>query len=1162
MGEITSRFVHLHVHTEYSLLDGACRIQALAKACAERGMDAVAITDHGVMFGVIDFYEACKKENIKPIFGCEVYTAKRTRFDKTANLDGDSGHLLLLAENEEGYHNLVKIVSRAFTEGYYYKPRVDLDLLSQYAKGIICCSACLGGDLPQLLLKEDYAGAKELALRFRGIFGAENYYLELQSNGLEDQIRVNRALIKLSDETGIPLVATNDVHFINREDSRAQDILMCVQMGKRYHDPDRMHFNTDQVYLRTPEEMEALFASCPEAVQNTVRIAERCNVELTFGKTVLPDFQKPDGLTAEEYLKKLCYEGAAQRYGAVLPEAVQERLKYELSVINRMGYADYYLIVWDFIKYAKDHGITVGPGRGSGAGSLVAYCLKITNIDSLKYQLAFERFLNPERISMPDVDIDFCDERRKEVIDYVTEKYGEDRVAQIITFGTMAARGSVRDVGRVLDIPYGDVDVIAKMIPMAPGKATSIRAAIEMNTELRQKYESDPVVKDLLDTAMQLEGMPRNASTHAAGVVLTKEPVTDYVPVQKNGDSIVTQFPMTTLEKLGLLKVDFLGLRTLTVIQDSLEMIRDNHGITIDFDNMKMEDAAVYKTICDGKTAGIFQLESPGMTRFMTELQPDNLEDIIAGIALYRPGPMDQIPKYIDNKKNPNKVKYDHPLLEPILNVTYGCMVYQEQVMQIVRDVAGYTMGQSDLVRRAMAKKKHDVMEKERVNFLAGAQRKGVSKEVADRIFEQMTDFASYAFNKAHAACYAVVGYETAYLKTYYPVEFMAAMMNSYMGSAEKIAQYILECRAMHIAVLPPDINSSTGKFTVAGGNIRFGLAAIKNVGMGVVDQIVAERQKNGLFESFRDFCERTADTDSNKRCIESFIKAGVFSSFGLHRSQLMCTFEEMIDSISAERKKAVEGQLSFFEMFGEDVIASVKDSYPDIPEYERSELLTMEKEVLGIYLSGHPLEPYEEALSQIRNLKTSDLGGAGGAEEEAFSEYAVSMADHVKDNMQVIIGGIVTNVKKKATKNNAMMAFASLEDMYGSIELLLFPKIYEKYGGFLKNDALVVVTGRLSLREDEAPKILPDRIEVMESYLKIHQESGSGVPPEAAAKLEFRCDAALKDPVEAFIRFFSGDREVAVYNKDTGALLCGGYIACTQDILEELAALCDMSAS
>jgi DNA polymerase-3 subunit alpha len=1128
-------FVHLHVHSEYSLLDGACRIKDLVPACKELGMDAIALTDHGVMYGTIDFYEECKKHGVKPIIGCEVYTARRSRFDKEGKNDSDYGHLVLLAENNEGYKNLIKLISVAFTEGYYYKPRVDMELLKKHSNGLICLSACLGGSVPQLILNGEYERAKSLALEYNDIFGKGNFFLELQSNDMEEQLVVNQSLIKMSQETGIPLVCTNDVHFIHKEDARTQEILICIQTGKRLSDGDRLVFNSDKVYLRSPEEMHNLFKNIPEALSNTVEIANRCNVEIEFGRPVLPNFEKPQGYTSDEYLEKLCMEGALKRYGRINDE-VRQRLEYELSVIKNMGYSDYYLIVWDFIKYAKDNGITVGPGRGSGAGSLVAYCLGITNIDSLKYNLAFERFLNPERISMPDFDIDFCDSRRKEVIDYVISKYGEDRVAQIITFGTMAARGSVRDVGRVLDIPYAEVDAIAKLIPFAPGM--TIKQALDKSTELRKRYEEDPVVKDLLDTSMKLEGMPRNVSTHAAGVVLTKEPVTDYVPVQLTQDSnTVTQFSMNMLEKLGLLKVDFLGLKTLTVIDDSVNLIKEIHDLDVDFDNMEMDDPNVYKTICEGKTAGIFQLESPGMTSFMMELQPDKLEDVIAGISLYRPGPMDQIPTYIANKRNPAKIKYDHPILEDILDVTYGCMVYQEQVMQIVRDMAGYTMGQSDLVRRAMAKKKHDVMEKEREHFVDGACQRGVSKEVANKVFDQMTDFASYAFNKAHAACYAVVAYQTAWLKTYYPVIFMACLLNSYMGSPEKITQYIGELRLMNIEVIPPDINKSRAEFTVVGDSIQFGLMAIKNVGLNAVESIVRERESNGKFTSFADFVMRIGP-EVNKRCVESLIKAGAFDSLGVYRSKLLAVYESVMDMASNIKKKRVVGQLSLFDLT-DDLAESdmIEVDYPDINEFDKNTLLSMEKEMMGIYISGHPLFDYEGRLALIRNIKTSDL-----MTNEDNTNLESGFPENVKDNMKVTIGGIVTDIKKKTTKNNTIMAFCTIEDMYGHVELLVFPKILEKYSQFLYNESIIIVNGRLSLREDEKPNIIVEQVTPIDVYLS-----------EKTKALSYRTNTKNINRLQAFVKYFSGKTEVNVYDEKTSKLLFKGFINADSKVMSYL---------
>jgi len=1135
-----NNFVHLHVHSEYSLLDGACRIKDLIESVAKKGMQSVAITDHGVMYGVVDFYEAAKKNNIKPIIGCEVYTARRTRFDKTSTLDSDYGHLILLAENNVGYKNLIKIVSYAFTEGYYYKPRVDIDLLRKYSEGIICTSACLGGDIPRLILEDNYIGAKEKALEFQNIFGANNFFLEIQSNGIEEQILVNQQLIKLSEETGIPLVATNDVHYINKDDARAQDVLMCIQMAKRLSDENRMKFSTQEIYLRSPDEMKALFAKQPEAIRNTVRIAERCNVELEFGRPVLPNFEIPGGLTSSEYLRKLSYEGAVIRYGDELSDKVKERLDYELSVINTMGYPDYYLIVWDFIKYAKDNDIPVGPGRGSGAGSLAAYCLGITNIDSLKYNLLFERFLNPERISMPDFDVDFCYEKRPRVIEYVVNKYGEDRVAQIITFGTMAARGAIRDVGRVLDMPYGDVDQIAKLIPMAPGSAMTISKALELSPELKAKYEQDDKVKDLIDTAKQLEGMPRHSSTHAAGVVLTRDPVTDYVPVQKTEDSIVTQFSMGTLDKLGLLKIDFLGLRTLTVIKDSIDMIKANYGIKIDFENMVMEDPKIFKLISDGKTIGLFQLESPGMTRFMTELQPDNLEDIIAGISLYRPGPMDQIPTYIANKRDINRVKYAHPILEHILNVTHGCMIYQEQVMQIVREMAGYSMGQADLVRRAMSKKKHDVMEKERSRFIEGSNKNGVSEDVANGIFDQMSDFASYAFNKSHAACYAVVAYQTAWLKVYYPVEFMASMMNSFLGSGEKVAQYVAECNVMGITVLPPSINESFEKFTVAGKDIRFGLIAIKNVGINAVRSIIVNRNKEGAFKNFKDFCTKIDTSEVNKRCIESFIKAGVFDCFGVFRSKIMAIYEKLMEAITSEKRNNIVGQISIFD-FGMEEIQDDKDAdYPDLKEFPSAILLAMEKEMLGLYVSGHPLMDYKDKLASIINLKSSDL--IVSDEEETEDGLDLSHDSHIKDNMQVTIGGIIASKRTKTTRNNAMMAFVTLEDMSGIMELIVFPKVYERYSELLVVDSIVVIKGRLSLKEDDTPKI------IFESLTPISQFEVFDKKP-----ITYKMDKKKLEQIQAFVKYFSGNLNINFISDENDELLFSGHISKDKKVIKEL---------
>lgn len=1070
-------FVHLHLHSEYSLLDGACRIPQLVERAAELGFKSLAITDHGAMYGVIDFYKACKKAGIKPILGCEVYTARRSHADKDPRLDAEQGHLILLAENDTGYRNLIKLVSLGFTDGFYYKPRIDYDQLAEHSEGLIALSACLAGDIPQHILQHDYEKAKALALRLETIMGHGNFYLELQHNGLREQQIVNTQLMKLSQETGIPLVATNDVHYIRREDAKAQEILMCIQTGKTMEDPDHLRFETESLYLRSAVEMWELFAGCPEAIENTIRIAERCNVEITFGKLHFPSFDVPDGCTPFEYLKQQCDIGYKRRFGDNMEH--YKRLEYELSVIRQMGYVDYFLIVWDFIKYARDHGIMVGPGRGSAAGSLVAYCLGITNVDPIKYDLLFERFLNPERVSMPDIDIDFCYERRQEVIDYVVRKYGEDRVAQIITFGTMAARAAVRDVGRVLAIPYNEVDRIAKMIPMVPGKHITIEEAIEANPELKTLYSRDTEVKELLDMAKTLEGMPRHASTHAAGVVISSCPITDLVPLYRNEDLISTQFPMTTLEELGLVKMDFLGLRTITVIRDAVNLIKEHRGIAIDMDRIDYDDPAVYEMISSGETSGVFQLESPGMTQFFHELQPTSMEDIIAGISLYRPGPMDQIPRYIRNKNNPELITYPTEKLKPILDVTYGCMIYQEQVMRVCRDLAGYSLGRSDLVRRAMAKKKKDVMDAERKNFvygstdengnivIPGAIRNGVDEKTAHQIFDEMMDFASYAFNKSHAAAYAYVGYQTAWLKCHYPVEYMAALLNSFLGSLGKISQYVLECRRMGIEVLAPDINESLGGFSVSKGKIRFGLSAVKHVGENLVRSIVEERSKNGPFKNFIDFCERMDGRDLNKRAIESLIKCGAFDSFGVYRSRMMASYERILERVAAKRKTLMTGQFSLFDAMPAEN-AAIDVEWPQIEEYDKRLLLAMEKEMLGLYLTGHPLEAFEE---QIKKYATHF------SYEFEVSEEGQPEQNKLADNQFVRIAGIVTDIKTISTKNNRLMAFVTVEDLYGQMEVVVFPNVYEQYARFLAADSQVWVEGRINLKEDEQPKILANQI-------------------------------------------------------------------------------------
>ncbi len=1117
-------------------------------------MKALAITDHGVMYGVVDFYEECLKNGIKPLIGCEVYTAPRSRFDKDPVIDSNYGHLILLAETNEGYHNLIKIVSASFTDGFYYKPRVDKELLKKYSKGLIACSACLKGDIPQLILSGDIDGAVKCASGYSEIFGDGNFFLELQSNGLQEQLIVNNALIRISAMTGIPLVATNDVHYVDQEDYQTQDVLMCIQTGKKLSDENRMKFSTNSVYLRSREEMNDLFNKVPEALENTCRIADRCSVELQFGRPVLPVFEIPGGLTAEQYLRKLSESGAKERYGEDPSDEVKERLDYELSIISRMGYCEYYLIVWDFIKFAKDSGIMVGPGRGSGAGSITAYCLKITNIDPLRYNLAFERFLNPERVSMPDFDVDFSDEHRKDVIDYVIRKYGEERVAQIVTFGTMAARASIRDVGRVMDVPYAKVDAVAKMIPMYQNNAkVSLKQALESNPELKRMYESDPEISQLIDTAAKLEGMPRNCSTHAAGVVLTEKPVTDYVPVHKSGDTVATQFPMAILEKIGLLKIDFLGLRTLSVIQDACALIRKNHGVSIDFDSMEMNDPKVFSLISSGQTSGVFQLESAGMTRFMTELKPDSIEDIIAGIALYRPGPMDQIPIYIKNKNDPSRIVYDTPELKPILEITYGCIVYQEQVMQIFRDLAGYTMGASDIVRRAMAKKKHDVMDKERGKFIDGAKKRGISEQTAVNIFERMTDFASYAFNKAHAACYAVVAYETAYLKTYYPAEFMAGMMNSLVNWPERVAVYINECRQMKIKILPPDINAGSVGFDVENGNIIYALGAIKNVGIRSVEQLVKIREEGGAFRSFYDFCVRSVDTDINKRTVESFIKAGVFDSFGHSRRALLFSYEGIIDSVSASVKAHARGQLTLFDDQPDE--RADQEAVRQLSEFETGELLNMEKSVLGLYLSGHPLQPYFQSISRICTLNSADMLGAGDIEQ----------SDKIADGTEVVIAGIITSIKKKTTKSNSMMAFLTVEDLFGSFEVVMFPKTYEKYGKLISQEMIAVFNGRVNIREDDDPNIYCSSVTPIDSY-KVQNDKGFDHPDEC----RFYISDGKIDAIKAFCTYLGGDAavntrktEIRFYRVDNagtkdGALLFSAHVPYSKwvkDAIEYIAA-------
>ncbi len=1123
------KFVHLHLHTQYSLLDGANRITDVVQRVKELGMDSCAITDHGVMYGVVEFYKEAKKNGIKPILGCEVYTAKRSMYDKQAGVDSDYGHLVLLAKNNTGYKNLMKIVTLGCTEGYYYKPRVDYETLEKYSEGIIALSACMSGDIPTALLNNDYDKAIELAKKLNNIFGQDNFYLELQHNGIGEQNLVNNQLIKLSGELDIPLVATNDAHYLLKESSRSHEILLCIQTGKTINDDNRMRFSTDELYIKSPEEMYEHFKNVKAALENTVKIAQMCNVELEFGKLHLPSFDVEEGYTPYEYLRERCYKGLAEKYSENCDEDIVQRLEYELSVILKMGYVDYFLIVWDFIRYARENNIMVGPGRGSAAGSIVAYCLSITSVDPIKYNLLFERFLNPERISMPDIDIDFCYERRQEVIDYVIRKYGKERVSQIITFGTMAARGAIRDVGRALDIPYGEVDAIAKMIPFQIGM--TIDKAMEISQELKKKYDLEDQTKLLIDTARSLEGLQRHASTHAAGVVISKEPIVEYVPLQMNENNVTTQFTMGLLEELGLLKMDFLGLRTLTVIRDAIELIEQGHNTKIDIMKINYEDINVYKMLGEGKTVGIFQLESGGMTQFMKDLQPNSLEDIIAGISLYRPGPMDQIPRYIKNKNNPKGIKYAHPLLESILNVTYGCMVYQEQVMQIVRELAGYSMGRSDLVRRAMSKKKISVMQEERKNFIygiideagnevvKGAVKNGVDEVTANKIFDEMMDFASYAFNKSHAAAYAVVAYQTAWLKYYYPTEFLAASLNSFLGSSDKVSQYVNECRVLNIQVLPPDVNESNVKFTVVNKKIRFGLAAIKNVGENAITSVINERTQNSDFTSFLDFCQRIEGHDVNKRCIESLIKSGAFDSLKVYRSKLIAVYERFLDGISQERKKNMDGQMSIFDLMQEPQEA-LQEEYPDIKEYPPNVLLAMEKEMLGLYVSGHPLSEYQSILDNNINLYSKDLFINSNDENSNDIELEIKK---LKDSMAVTVGGIINSRKTKTTKNNNLMAFIGLEDLFGTMELIVFPTVFEKYSQLLQPESVVIVKGRLSLREDEAPKI------ICEEVFPIKHLEEKGLYMTFENKLSKEEGTALR----ALLKYFSGMTPTYIKNKN-----------------------------
>ena len=1130
-------FTHLHVHTEYSLLDGSNKIKEYVDRVKALGMDSAAITDHGVMYGVIDFYRAARAAGINPILGCEVYVAPGSRFDREAGSGDDRYyHLVLLAENNQGYSNLMKIVSKGFVEGFYYKPRVDLSLLEKYHEGIIALSACLAGEVARFLTRGMYEDAKKAALRYQDIFGKGNFFLELQDHGIPEQQNVNQQLLKMHRETGIDLVATNDVHYTLAEDAQPHDVLLCLQTGKKLADEDRMRYEGGQYYVKSPEEMERLFPYAPEALENTHKIAQRCHVEIEFGVTKLPKFDVPEGYTSWEYLNELCFRGLEERYQPVTEE-LKERLNYELSTIRNMGYVDYFLIVWDFIKYARDHDIMVGPGRGSAAGSLVAYTLGITQLDPIRYDLLFERFLNPERVSMPDIDVDFCFERRQEVIDYVRRKYGDDCVVQIVTFGTLAARGVIRDVGRVMDLPYAQVDTIAKMIPQELN--ITIDKALQMNPELKKVYEDQKEIHDLIDTAKRLEGLPRHTSMHAAGVVISQKDVSEYVPLSRASDgSIVTQFTMTTLEELGLLKMDFLGLRTLTVIQNAVHLIEQDAGVKLDMQHIDYNDKKVLDSLGTGRSDGVFQLESAGMKNFMKELKPQSLEDVIAGISLYRPGPMDFIPQYIRGKNRPDTIKYDCPQLESILKPTYGCIVYQEQVMQIVRNLAGYTLGRSDLVRRAMSKKKAAVMEKERQNFVYGNEEEGVpgciangiSEQTANKIYDDMIDFAKYAFNKSHAAAYAVVSYQTAFLKYYYPVEFMAALMTSVIEMPTKVAEYIQVCRQMNIKILPPDVNRGAYGFSVDNGAIRYGLSAIKSVGRPVINALVEEREVKGEYRSLKDFIERLTGT-VNKRAIENFIKAGALDCLEGNRRQKMLVYSQIVDSIAQEKKNSFAGQMSLFDLVSDEEKKEYEIRMPDVEEYDKEMILAFEKDVLGIYLSGHPLERYRNIMEKMISAKTTD-----------FQPDEESGIPKVYDGQKVIIGGMITEKTIKYTRNNKVMAFLTVEDLLGTVEIVVFPRDYEKWQAMLNEDARVFVQGRVNAEDDKPSKLILEKVRAFED-----------MPQELWIQFKDKAEYAEKEQeLLETLKGYSGVSAVVIYLKDVNAMkrLPAGYHARISDSL------------
>ena len=1133
-------FAHLHVHTEYSLLDGACRIRDLPKLVKEMGQTACAITDHGAMYGAIDFYRACKAEGIHPVIGCEVYVARRTRFDKQHEFDAESRHMVLLCKNETGYRNLSYMLSQAYIEGFYIKPRIDLDLLREHSEGLIGLSACLAGEIPRRIINGDYEGAKAYALELSSILGEDNFYLELQDHGIADQTTVNRALLRMHNETGIPLVCTNDAHYLRKEDAESHDVLLCIQTGKTVDDENRMRYEPRNFYLRSTEEMEALFSGYPDAVENTQRIADRCQLEFTFGKYHLPEFKLPPGYDSPTYLRKLCDEGFARRYGGTKPE-YRKQLEYELAMIEKMGFTDYFLIVSDFVNYARKAGIPVGPGRGSAAGSMVAYCLHITDIDPMQYQLYFERFLNPERVSMPDIDMDFGDTRRGEVVDYVRRKYGDDHVAQIVTFGTMAARGAIRDVGRALNMTYADVDVVAKLVPSGPGALhITLDDALKLSKQLSDLYESDERVKRLIDMARALEGMPRHASTHAAGVVITRLPVYEYVPLARNDESIVCQYNMITLEELGLLKMDFLGLRNLTVLNDAVKMVH-RHTPDFDLEKIPMDDPEVFRMLTEGRTSGVFQMESTGMTGVCLGLKPQSIEDITAIIALYRPGPMESIPRFIACKHDPKLVTYKHPSLKPILSGTYGCIVYQEQVIKIFQELAGYSLGQADMVRRAMSKKKAKDVEREREAFLHGDAARnikgcvanGIPEKTAQAIYDEIYDFANYAFNKAHAVSYAVVAYQTAYFKCHYTREYMAALLTSVLDNSDKVAEYIAECRECGIALLPPDVNRSYDGFTVEEGGIRFGLVAIKNIGRGFIQALVRERDKNGPFASFQDFCERMFDCgDMNKRAVENLIRAGAFDTMGAYRSQLIQVYEKALDAIANSRKVNVEGQLDMFGMGGGGNMQAASIHLPDLPEYTATERMFMEKETTGLYLSGHPMNDYRGAARAAGAVPIHDILEDFAA-EGGPARYA--------DGQNVTIAGIVTSNRTRTTKNNTLMAYVVVEDEVSSMELLCFSRTIEQCGSYMAVNTPVVVKGRLSVRDEKPPQIMCDTIYPLDTKAVPAAPEPPKAKKTATIFLRFpSMDSVAFRHIRLVMTMFEGETPVKIRLADTGKLLAG----------------------